>query len=93
MKPLKKKTLLLHKNKNEPKKSLTMENADNVSFLQHTQLNGYSLHFEGVGALYIIMDTIRRKRAEQREQELKQQSEERFHNGVNKGRELLRPLP
>ena len=46
----------------------------------------------GVGALYIIMDTIRRKRAEQQEEQTKQKSEEAFHNGINKGRELLRPL-
>ena len=46
----------------------------------------------GVGALYIIMDTIRRKREEQQEEQNKQKSEEAFHNGINKGRELLRPL-
>ena len=38
------------------------------------------------------MDTIRRKRAEQRELEDKQKQEETFHNAVNKGRELLKPL-
>ena len=38
------------------------------------------------------MDTIRRKKAEQIELDLKQKSEEQFHNGVNKGRELLKPL-
>jgi len=47
---------------------------------------------KGVGALYIIMDTIRRKRAEEKEEENKQKAEEAFHNGVNKGRELLKPL-
>merc|ERR1712062_165645 len=47
---------------------------------------------KGVGALYVIIDTIRRKRAEQREIEEKQKQEEIFHNGVNKGRELLKPL-
>ena len=47
---------------------------------------------KGVGALYIIMDTIRRKRAEQRECEEKQKLEEIFHNEINKGRELLKPL-
>ena len=47
---------------------------------------------QGVGALYIIMDTVRRKRAELREQELRQKSEEMFHNEVNTGREMLRPL-
>ena len=47
---------------------------------------------KGVGALYIIMDTIRRKRAEQRESEEKQKLEEAFHNEINKGREILKPL-
>ena len=47
---------------------------------------------QGVGALYIIMDTIRTIRAEQREREEKQKQEESFHNGINKGRELLKPL-
>merc|ERR1712179_900238 len=46
----------------------------------------------GVGALYIIMDTLRRRREEQREEELKQKIEEKFHNDINRGRELLRPL-
>ena len=52
----------------------------------------HNINFQGVGALYIIMDTIRRKKAEQIELDLKQKSEEQFHNGVNKGRELLKPL-
>ena len=45
-----------------------------------------------MGALYIIMDTIKRKKAEQMELDLKQKIEEKFHNEVNKGRELLKPL-
>ena len=45
-----------------------------------------------MGALYIVMDTLRRRRAEQREEELKQKVEEKFHNDINRGRELLRPL-
>jgi len=46
----------------------------------------------GVGALYLIMDTIRRKRMEEKEQEEKQKEEEAFHNKVNRGRQLLKPL-
>eukprot|EP00090_Calanus_glacialis_P016365 TRINITY_DN25624_c0_g1_i3.p1 TRINITY_DN25624_c0_g1~~TRINITY_DN25624_c0_g1_i3.p1 ORF type:complete len:170 (+),score=48.10 TRINITY_DN25624_c0_g1_i3:35-544(+) len=46
----------------------------------------------GVGALYIVMDTLRRRRAEQKEEEKKQKLEENFHNGINKGREILKPL-
>ena len=44
---------------------------------------------QGVGALYLIMDTIKRKRAEQREEETRQKEEEAFHN---RGRQLLKPL-
>ena len=51
-----------------------------------------SLSFQGVGALYLVMDTIRRKRAEQKEREEKQKLEEAFHNKINKGREILKPL-
>jgi hypothetical protein len=42
--------------------------------------------------LYIIMDTLRRRRAEQKEEEKKQKLEENFHNGINNGREILNPL-
>jgi hypothetical protein len=38
------------------------------------------------------MDTLRRRRAEQKEEENKQKLEENFHNGINKGREILKPL-
>ena len=47
---------------------------------------------QGVGALYLIMDTIKRKRAEQREEEARQKEEEAFHNKINRGRQLLKPL-
>ena len=47
---------------------------------------------QGVGALYIVMDTLRRRRAEQKDEEKKQKLEENFHNGINKGREILKPL-
>ena len=56
------------------------------------KINGLVHMCQGVGALYLIMDTIRRKRAEQREREEKQKLEEIFHNEINKGRELLKPL-
>ena len=48
VKPMKKKTFLLPQTKNEPKKNLTMENADNVSFL-NTQLNAH-FAFWGCGS-------------------------------------------
>ena len=71
-------------------KTLSMESADKVRM----HLIGSTIVWlcQGVGALYIIMDTIRRKREEQREIEEKQKQEEIFNNGVNKGRELLKPL-
>ena len=47
---------------------------------------------QGVGALYLIMDTIKRKREEQREEETRQKEEEAFHNKINRGRQLLKPL-
>ena len=38
------------------------------------------------------MDTIKRKRSEQREEEARQREEEAFHNKINRGRQLLKPL-
>ena len=38
------------------------------------------------------MDTIKRKRLEQREEEARQKEEEAFHNKINRGRQLLKPL-
>ena len=69
-----------------------MEDADNVRMKVKFSLWEVIVDIQGVGALYIIMDTIRRKRAEQREREEKQKLEEIFHNEINKGRELLKPL-
>ena len=83
--------LVVEENRN-CNKALSMENADKVRmhFYQDYRLNDPV--WQGVGALYVIIDTIKRKRAEQRELEEKQKQEETFHNGVNKGRELLKPL-
>ena len=38
------------------------------------------------------MDTLKQRIAEQKEDERKQKVEENFHNGINKGREILKPL-
>jgi hypothetical protein len=53
-------------------------------------LAGYNT--QGVGALYIIMDAIKRKVREREEEAARQKQEEDFHNAINRGRELLKPL-
>ena len=45
-----------------------------------------------MGALYIIMDAMKRKVRERREEEDRVKQEEAFHNAINKGRQLLKPL-
>merc|ERR1711963_129168 len=47
---------------------------------------------KGVGALYIVMDALKRRRAEEKEKEEKQRAEEEFHNKMNRGRQILPPL-
>jgi hypothetical protein len=55
-------------------------------------LNWHYKHNKGVGALYIIMDAMKRKVRERQEDQEKQRKEEAFHNAINRGRELLKPL-
>ena len=38
------------------------------------------------------MDTLKQRIAKQKEDERKQKAEESFHNGINEGREILKPL-
>merc|ERR550532_1985510 len=47
---------------------------------------------KGVGALYIVMDAIKRRKAEEKEKAERQREEEEFHNKMNRGRQILPPL-
>jgi len=47
---------------------------------------------KGVGALYIVMDALKRRRAEEKEKAERQREEEEFHNKMNRGRQILPPL-
>lgn len=47
---------------------------------------------KGVGALYVIMDAIKRKVRDRKEEEEIQRKEEEFQNKINKGRTILKPL-
>jgi len=51
-----------------------------------------SEHGQGVGALYIVMDALKRRRAEEKERAERQRQEEEFHNKMNRGRQILPPL-
>jgi len=53
----------------------------------------FLLHYvQGVGALYIVMDALKRRRAEEKEKAERQREEEEFHNKMNRGRQILPPL-